>query len=80
VVVRNTAPTHKRRHHRHIEDFRQLDQQIRGVGVDDAAAGDEQRPLGGHQHIDGLGGLSTGRRRLVHRQRLIGLGVEVDLG
>jgi hypothetical protein len=46
VVVGNAAPAHKCRHHRHIEDFSQLDQQIRRVGVDDAAACDEQRMLG----------------------------------
>ena len=79
VIVWNAAPTHERRHHRDIEDLRQLDQQIRSVGVDDAAARDDQRPLGGHQHVNGLRGLGSRCRRLVDRQRLIGLRIEIDL-
>ncbi len=80
VIVGDGAPTHQGRNHRHIEDLRQLHQQIRGVGVDDAAARDQQRTFGRHQHVDRLDGLGPCRRRFVHRQRLIRVGVEVDLG
>ena len=80
VIVGDGAPAHQRRDHGHVEDLGQLDEQLRGVGVDDAAAGDDERPLGGHHHVERLVRLTTGRHRLVHGQRLIGLGVEIDLG
>ena len=51
-----------------------------GVGVDDAAAGDDQRPLGRGQHVERLLDLRPGGRRLVDRQRLVGVEVELDLG
>ena len=35
---------------RHAGELGELDQQVGGVGVDDAAARDDQRPLGRVQH------------------------------
>ena len=35
--------------HRHADELGELDQQFARVGVDDAAAGHDQRPLGGLQ-------------------------------
>ena len=80
VIVGDCAPTHQGRNHRDIEDLCELHQQIRGVGVDDAAAGDDERTFGRHQHVNCLGGLGSCRRGLVDGQWLIGVGVEVDLG
>jgi len=64
----------------HIEDLCELHQQIRRVGVDDATARDQERTFGRQQHVDRLDGLGPRRCRFVHRQRLICVGVEVDLG
>ena len=74
------APAHQRRDDRHPGQLGELDQQVGRVGVDDAAAGDDQRALGGRQHVERLLDLGAGRGRLVHRQRLVGLEVELDLG
>ena len=57
VVVGDRAPAHQRRDDRNAGDLGEFDQQIGRVGVDDAAAGDDQRLL----------------RRVQHRQRLLGL-------
>ena len=45
VVVRDGAPAHQGRDDRHVQQLGQLDQQVAGVGVDDAAAGHDHRPL-----------------------------------
>ena len=42
----------------------ELHQQVGGVGVDDPAAGHDQRPLGRLQHVQGLLDLGPGGRRL----------------
>jgi hypothetical protein len=80
VIVWNAAPAHERRHHRHIEDLCQFDQQVRSVGVDDAAARDQERSLGGDEHVDRLLRLCSRGGRLVHGQWLIRLRVEIDFG
>jgi hypothetical protein len=80
VVVGDGPPPHQRRDDRHADQLGELDQQVGRVGVDDAAAGHQQRPLRLGQHVQGLGGLRPGRGRLVDRQRLVGVDVEVDLG
>ncbi len=80
VVVGDGAPAHQGGDDRDAGELGELDEQVRGVGVDDAAAGDDQRALGLQQQPDGLLGLGAGRLRLVGRQRLVGLRVELDLG
>ncbi|MEY9725819.1 hypothetical protein ABIA07_001720 [Bradyrhizobium yuanmingense] len=80
VIVGDRAPSHQRRHDRHVGDLGEFDQQVRGVGIDDAAARDDQRPLGGVEHLQRLLDLLARRCGLVDRQRLIGLVVELDLG
>src|SRR3546814_8119104 len=44
VVVGNGAPAHQGGNDRHAGDLGEVDQQGRRVGIDDAAAGDNQRP------------------------------------
>ncbi|MFK4514198.1 hypothetical protein ABIF20_001563 [Bradyrhizobium japonicum] len=80
VVVGDRAPPHQRRHDRHVGDLGEFHQQVRGVGVDDTATRDDQRPLGGIEHLQRLLDLLARRGGLVDRQRLIGLVVELDLG
>lgn len=80
VIVGNGAPRHQRRNHRDVDRFREGDQQLGCIGVDHAAAGHDQRPLRGVEHLERLLDLLSGRRRLVDRQRRIGLVVELDLG
>ena len=64
VIIRNRAPAHERRNHRHIGDFCELDQQRTSVGIDDATACDDQRPRRGIEH----------RKRFFDlRQRCLGL-------
>ena len=63
MVVGDRAPAHQRRDHRHAGDLGELHQQLRRVGVDDAAAGDDQRPLGLVQHRERLLDLRARRRR-----------------
>ena len=46
VVVGDGAPAHQGGDDRDAGQLGELDQQVGGVGVDDAAAGDDQRPLG----------------------------------
>lgn len=74
------APAHQRRHDRHVGNLGEFHQQIRGVGIDHAAARDDQRPFGRIEHLQRLLDLLAGRGRLVDRQWLIGLVVELDLG
>jgi len=80
VVVRDRAPSHQRRHDGDIRDLGELHQQVRRFGGNDATAGDDQRTLGGVEHLERLLNLLARRGRLVDRQRLIGLVVELDFG
>ena len=80
MVVGDRAPAHQRRDDRNARDLGELDQQVRRVGVDDAAAGDDQRPLGLVQHGQRLLGLLARHGRLERRKRLVGVDVELDLG
>ena len=80
VIVGDRAPPHQRRDDRHVGDLGEFDQQIRGIGIDDAAARHDQRPLGRVEHLQRLLDLLARGGRLVDRQRLIGLVVELDLG
>ena len=80
VVVGDRAPAHQGRDHRHPGQLGELDQQVGGVGVDHAAARDEQRALGRDEHVERLLDLGAGRGGLVRRQRRVGLDVELDLG
>jgi hypothetical protein len=54
VVVGQRAPAHQRRHHRGAGQLGELGEQVRGVGVDDPAAGHDDRPLGLGQHVQRL--------------------------
>ena len=78
MVVGNGAPPHQRRHHRHVDDLGELQQQLGSIGVDDAAARDDQRTLRGVEHFHRLQDLLAGSDRLVDRQRLVGFFVELD--
>ena len=80
MVVGDRAPAHQRRDHRNAGQLGELDQQVAGVGVDDAAAGHDQRPLGARPASPAPCRSALGSPRLVERQRLVGLGVEFDLG
>ena len=59
VVVGNGSPAHQRRDDGNVEKFGKFDEQLGRVGVDDAAAGHDQRSLGRDQHVDCLLGLCT---------------------
>ena len=80
VIVRDGAPAHQRRHDRHVDGLGELHQQIRRVGIDDAAARDDQRALRGVEHRERLFDLLARGGGLVDRQRLIGVVVELDFG
>ena len=80
MVVRDRTPAHQRRDHRHANGLCEFNQQGFGTGVVDTAAGDDQRTLGGAEHVDGLLDLLASGCRLVHRKRLVGLDVEFNLG
>ena len=80
VVVGDRAPAHQRRDDRHAGDFGEFDQQVGCIGIDDAAAGDDQRLLSRVQHRQRLLGLAARHLRPVRCQRLIGVDVELDLG
>ncbi len=68
VIVRNGAPAHQGRDYRHVADLRQLLQQIRRVGVVNAAAGDDQRFFRRAQQIQRFVDLRLGGRRLIGGQ------------
>ncbi len=80
MAVANRAPAHQRGNHRHAGQLGELHQQIGGIGIDHAAAGDDQRALGRFEHVQRLFNLRLGRRGLVHRQRRVGVGIEFDFG
>ncbi|MGY4312013.1 hypothetical protein ACVWW1_001316 [Bradyrhizobium sp. JR3.5] len=80
VIVRNGAPRHQRRDDRNVDRFGEGDQELGRIGVDHAAAGHDQRPIRGVEHVERLLDLLARRHRLVDRQRRIGLVVELDLG
>ncbi len=80
MVVGDRAPAHQRRNDRHADEFGEFDEQLRRVGVDDPAAGHDERALGLLHHGERLVDLRPRRLRLVDRQRLVGLDVELDLG
>ena len=79
VVVRDDPPAHQGGDHRHAGQLGELHQEVAGVGVDDAAARDDQRSLRGVQHLDRAPRLRPRRGRLIDRQGLIGFDVEFDL-
>lgn len=80
VVVGEDAPAHQGRDDRDAGQLGELHQEFGGVGVDDAAARDEHRALRGVQHLERPLDLLAGGRGLVHREGLVQLGVELDLG
>jgi hypothetical protein len=80
VVVGDRAPAHEGGDHRHAGEFGELHQQVGRVGVDDAAAGHDERLGGRGQHVQRLLDLPAVRGGLVDRQGLVGVGVEFDLG
>ncbi len=80
MVVGNRSPAHQRRDHGHAGDLGELDEEVRSVGIDDAAARDDERPLRVVQHRERLVDLRARRLGLVDRQRLVGVDVELDLG
>ena len=80
VVVADRAPTHQGRDDRNPEGLGQFDEALGGTGVDDAATGDQHGMRVCCEHIDRLLGLTARCRGLHHRQRLVGVDVELDLG
>ncbi len=79
VVVGEDAPAHQGRDDRGARQLGELDEEFAGIGVDDAATGDDHRALGCEQEPDRLLDLGAGRGRLVDGQRLVRLRVELDL-
>lgn len=80
VVVGQDAPAHQGRDDRRAGQLGEFDEEFGRVRVDDTAARDEQGAFGGVEETDRLLDLRPRRRRLVHRQRLVRLRVELDLG
>ncbi|MCY1334304.1 hypothetical protein D9M69_200560 [compost metagenome] len=80
VVVGDHAPAHQGRDDRNAGQLGEFLEFVGGVGVEDATACDQQRALGVIQHRQGLLGLYASGFRLAHRQRLVGVDVELDLG
>ena len=80
VVVGNCTPPHKGGDHWHSKRFRQVDEGVRAVGLDDAAAREEDRPLGRGDEVHEAGDLGVGGDGLVHLDRLVRIDVEIDLG
>ena len=80
VVVRDAAPAHQSGDHRHTGQLGQLHQQVGRIGIDDAATGHDQRLGRGCQHVERLLDLFAAGRGFVDRQRLVGVGVELDFG
>src|SRR5690606_4808495 len=79
VVVGDDAPAHEGGHDGHAGQFGELDEEVGGVRADDAAARDDQRTLGRVQQGEGLLDLGAGGGGAVDRQRLVGVGVELNL-
>ena len=73
-------PAHQGWDDGHANDFGEFHKQIGGIGVDDAATGDDQRTPGGVQHLGRAFDLLAARLRLVDRERLVNLIVVLDLG
>src|SRR5690606_7405608 len=80
MVIGDRTPAHQGRDYRHADGFGELDQQLFGAGVVNAATGDDQRALGGAEHVDGFLDLLAAGCRLVDRERLVGVDVEFDFG
>jgi hypothetical protein len=80
MVVGNGAPAHERGDHRHAGGFGEAHEQVGRIGVDDAAAGHDQRTLGCLEHADGLLDLGARGGRLVGGERFVAVDVEFDLG
>ncbi len=79
MVVGDCAPAHQRGDHRDVHELGELDEQVARIGVDDAAARDDERARGGLQHGDGLLDLLAVRLGFVNGQRFVRLDVELDL-
>ena len=79
MIVRDGAPAHQGRDHRDASGLGEFDQEVGGVRVDDAAARNDEGALRIVQERQRLLHLSAGRARLVDRERLVGLDVELDL-
>ena len=79
MVVGNRSPSHQGRDDGHARDLRELHQQRRRIGVDDAAAGGDQGAPRRVEHVERFLDLGARCLRLVQRQRRIGVAVELDL-
>jgi hypothetical protein len=79
VVLVQRALAHQRGLHRDLQIFGQLQEFLVGLTEDHAATGQQQRPLGGEQHVQRT--LDPGHVRLhpEHRQRRVQGGVPLDL-
>ncbi|MNO49426.1 hypothetical protein D3C76_397780 [compost metagenome] len=78
VVVRDGTPAHQGRDDRDAGQFGELHQLVAGIGVDDAATGDQQWAFGGVEQGQGFLDLDAAGRRLLHGQRFVGFDVEFD--
>ena len=79
MVVGDRAPAHQGWNHGHTRQLGKFDQQIRRIGVDDAAARDDQRAIRPGQHVQCFFNLLARRGRLVHGQGLVRVDVEFNL-
>ncbi len=78
VVVRNNTPTHQGWDDRNAGDFSKFDQKIGSIGIDDAAASNDQRALRFVEHGNRLFCLCPRCCWLISFHRLIGIDVKLD--
>ncbi len=80
VIVGDRPPRHQRRDDRHAHRLGEFDQQRLGARIEHAAARNDERTLGSGQQLECGFDLLAARLRLVDRQRLVRVDIELDLG
>ncbi|CAH0311044.1 hypothetical protein SRABI128_04514 [Microbacterium sp. Bi128] len=80
VVIRDRAPAHQGGDHGDAQQLGQFHELGRGSGIDDAAAGHDERALACGEHVECLFQLLPAGPGLLHGQGLIGVDIEFDLG
>ncbi len=78
MIVGDRAPAHQRRDHRRVRQLCERDQVGGGFRVDDAAAGDDQRPLRRQQQVERATNRLLAGARARDLQRFVGVGIVVD--
>jgi len=80
MVIRDRAPAHERRHNGHTSQFCKLNEKIACIGINNSATCHDQWLFRRLQHIERLLDLFASSCRLIERQWLVQIDIELNFG